>query len=109
MLLTAREALAVAPGLGSVRVIALQQSRVDAFGEPRIEVLLAAKFERSRLAAVRWDHTDANIIVHDAGTEIVSNIKRTTHELQPLNLHAEPAIKELLEHIELGELLERPS
>lgn len=107
MLLTAREALAVAPGITGVRIVALQQSRVDAFGAPQIDVLLAAHFERSRLAAVRWDDTDANIIVHDAATEIVANIKRTTHELLPVDLDKEPAIRELVESIELGELLER--
>jgi hypothetical protein len=107
MLLTVREALAVAPGITAVRVVALQQSRVDAFGAPRIDVLLAARFERSRLAVVRWEATDANIIVHDAATEVVDNIKRTTHELQPLNLINEPAIQELLRHVEIGELIER--
>ncbi|MFI9811373.1 DUF4236 domain-containing protein [Saccharothrix variisporea] len=107
MLLTAREALAVAPSLTAVRVVALQQSRVDAFGAPRIDVLLAARFERSKLAAVRWDQADANVIVQDAATDLVLNIKRTTHELQPVNLEQEPALKELLQHVEIDELLER--
>ncbi len=107
MLLTAREALAVAPGVTAVRVVALQRSRTDAFGAARIGVLLAARFERSALAAVRWDDADANAVLHDAATEVVSNPKRTTHELQPLDLDREPAIRALVESVEVDDLLDR--
>jgi hypothetical protein len=107
VLLTVREALAVAPGISTVRVIALRQARVDAFGAPHIDVLMAASFERSRLAAVRWSEADANIILQDAAAELVLNIKRATHELQPVNLDKEPALQELMQRVEIDELLER--
>jgi hypothetical protein len=107
MLLTVREALAVAPGITTVRVIALRQARVDAFGDPHIDVLMAASFERSRLAAVRWSEADANTILQDAAVELMLNMKRATSELQPVNLDKEPAVQELMQHVEIDELLER--
>ncbi|MEU0886169.1 DUF4236 domain-containing protein [Lentzea sp. NPDC005914] len=107
MLLTVREVLAVAPGLTAVRVVALQQSRVDAYGTPQIDVLFGARFERDRLAAVRWDDAEANNIIHDTATEVVVDLKRTTHELQPIDLSTEPAIQDLLGRVEIGELIER--
>ncbi|MBB5159039.1 hypothetical protein [Saccharopolyspora phatthalungensis] len=79
VLLTVREALAVAPGITAVRASALRHSRTDAFGEHAVDVVMAARFDRARLAAVRWDSTEANIIVQEAATGLVVNLKRTTH------------------------------
>ncbi|WP_112275366.1 hypothetical protein [Lentzea terrae] len=107
MLLTVREALAVAPGITAVRVAALQQSRVDSYGAPQIDVLFGARFERGRLAAVRWDDAEANNIIHDTATEVVANLKRTTHELLPIDLATEPEIQDLLGQVEIGELVDR--
>ncbi|HEU5472743.1 MAG TPA: hypothetical protein VFV67_19010 [Actinophytocola sp.] len=109
VLLTVREALAVAPGITGVRVVALQHSRNDAFGRPRVDVLLAANFERTRLAAVRWDQAEAGTIVDDAATECPTKLRRTTNELQALDLSHESAIEELLAHVELDELISRQS
>lgn len=109
VLLTVREALAVAPGITGVRVVALQHSRNDAFGRPKVDVLLAALFERARLAAVRWDHAEAGTIVDDAAMESLTKLRRASNELQPLDLSREPAIEELLAHVELDELIGRQS
>lgn len=107
VLLTVREALAVAPGITAVRVVALQRSRTDAFGKNSVDVVMAARFERARLTAVRWDTTDATVIVHDAATELVVNLKRTTRELLPVDLGNEPAITDLLCKVETDELIDR--
>ncbi|MFB9902391.1 hypothetical protein [Allokutzneria oryzae] len=107
VLLTVREALAVAPGISAIRVIALQHARTDAFGKQSVDVVMAALFDRARLAAVRWDSTEANIIVHDAATELVVDLKRTTRELLPIDLVKEPAIADLMARVEIGELIER--
>ncbi|USX56392.1 hypothetical protein [Lentzea sp. HUAS12] len=55
----------------------------------------------------RWDDAKANAIIHDAATEVVVNLKRKTHELQPTDLGTEPAIEELLSRMEIGELIDR--
>ncbi|MET9628631.1 hypothetical protein ABZX92_14320 [Lentzea sp. NPDC006480] len=107
MLLTVREALAVAPGITAVRVVALQQSRVDSYGTPQIDVVFCAHFERDRLAAVRWNEAQANNIIHDTATEVVVDLKRTTQELLPIDLSTEPAIRGLLSRVEIGELVDR--
>lgn len=107
MLLTVREALAVAPGLTAVRVVALQSPRIDSYGAPQIDVLFGARFERDRLTTVRWDDAEANTIIHDTASEVVVNLKRTTHELQPIDLSTEPAIRDLLSRVEVGELIDR--
>ncbi|SNS69232.1 hypothetical protein SAMN06893096_106234 [Geodermatophilus pulveris] len=40
-LVTIKEALAVAPGIQWVRLIALRHAAADAYGRPRLECLLA--------------------------------------------------------------------
>lgn len=107
VLLTVREALAVAPGIAAVRAIALQQSRIDVFGKHVVDVVMAARFDRARLAAVRWDIAEANVIVHDAASELVINFKRTTHELLPVDVVREPAIADLISRVETEGLIER--
>jgi hypothetical protein len=107
VLLTVREALAVAPGLASARVIALQHSRNDAYGKPKVDVLLAARLERARLDRVLWDQADAGSVLDDAATENLTKLRRATNELQPLDLSKEPALAELLAQVELEELLGR--
>lgn len=107
VLLTVREALAVAPGITAIRAIAFRHSRTDAFGKPSVDVLMAARFDRARLSAVRWDGAEAHEIVQDAATELVINLKCTTHELLPIDLSGEPAIAELISHAEIGELIDR--
>jgi hypothetical protein len=87
--------------------VALQHSRNDAFGQPRVDVVLAAHFDRARLAAVRWDQAEAGTIVDDAATECITKLRRATNELQPLDLSQEPAIQELLAYVEIEELLSR--
>jgi hypothetical protein len=51
VLLTVREALAVAPGLQAVRVVVLRSAPPDAYGTRTSECLLAALFTRHRLPA----------------------------------------------------------
>ncbi len=93
VLLTVREALAVAPAIDNVRVVALHQARLDAFGVPRIQALMAASFERHQLDAVIWNEADANVIVQDAARELVVNLKRSTNELLPIASENEPALQ----------------
>src|ERR671936_218685 len=51
VLVTVREAFAVAPGIRSARVAALRIDARDAYGQPKVSCLLAVRFEREGLAA----------------------------------------------------------
>ncbi|NJP31023.1 DUF4236 domain-containing protein [Micromonospora thermarum] len=104
VLVTIREAFAVAPGLRSARVAVMRHDGVDSYGRPRVSCLLAAKLDRDALAGVRWDSADAAAIVNDASNELLLNPRARTGELQPLNLAAEPALAELVGAVDFAEL-----
>lgn len=107
ILLTLREAFAVAPGLFSARIVALLPS-VDSYGNSTFDAILAARFERGGLDNVRWDQANAIGIVEDAATELVLNARGVTRELKPLDLRHEPELAALLHRIEPGELGQLP-
>jgi hypothetical protein len=50
----------------------LRKSRIDAYGQPRVECLLAAQFTRAAFEQVKWDTADSGTIVQDASSEILS-------------------------------------
>ncbi|MEU5529275.1 DUF4236 domain-containing protein [Micromonospora chersina] len=104
VLVTVREALAVAPAIAYARVAVLRQDGNDSYGRPRVSCLLAAKFDRHALNGVQWQTADAAGIVNDTSTELVLNQRARTGELQPLNLATEPALAELLSAVDLAEL-----
>lgn len=101
VLRTVREAFAVAPGLVAARIVALQRSGEDAYGASEFAVMLAAKFERDRLEGVRWQQATAGVILAEASSELIVNIRRGTGELRPLDIRREPDLAAVLEHVEL--------
>jgi len=107
VLLTLREAFAVAPGLSAARIIAVQQAGDDAYGKGRLDAILAARFERATIDRVRWEQASATGIVDDASTELLLNPRRATGELRPLDVQNEPGLAALLDQIEPDDL-ERP-
>ncbi|WP_346533901.1 DUF4236 domain-containing protein [Micromonospora sp. DPT] len=104
ILVTIREAFAVAPGLRSARVAVLRHDGTDSYGRPRMSCLLAVRIDRTALVGVRWDAADAATVVTDTSSELLLNQRPRTGELQPLNLDAEPALAELINAIDLAEL-----
>jgi hypothetical protein len=104
LLVTLREAFAVAPGIKAVRSVVLRNAGVDAYGKPRLECLLAARLLRSALEGVRWHEADAGTIVQDTASELVFNL-RTGKGLQPIDLRREPEIRELISLVDVEELL----
>ncbi|MET8354294.1 hypothetical protein [Micromonospora sp. NPDC005206] len=104
VVVTVREALAVAPAIASARVAVLRQDGPDSYGRPRVSCLLAAKFDRESLNGVQWQTADAARIVNDTSTELLLNQRARTGDLQPLNLATEPALAELLSAVDLAEL-----
>ena len=69
ILVTLREAFAVAPGLISARLVALRNDGRDVYGQPTMPCLAAVNVAREALNGVRWNDADAvDILNADAGT-----------------------------------------
>ena len=104
LLVTMREAFAVAPGITAIRSVLLRHADADAYGRPRLECLLAGRFLRSAFDGVRWHDADASRIVQDTATELLVNLRRGT-ELQPINLTKKPEIQKVIDLVDFDELL----
>ncbi|HEX6498052.1 MAG TPA: DUF4236 domain-containing protein [Micromonosporaceae bacterium] len=105
VLVTVREALAVAPGIGSARVVALRNDGHDAYGKPHVSCLLAATFHRTALAGIQWQSADAVEIVNTVATERVWNQYRGNGRFEPINLTREPDLAALIQAVDLDELV----
>lgn len=104
VLVTVREALAVAPGIASTRVVVLRNDGQDSYGRPRMSCLLAAGFDRQALIGVRWESADAAAIITDVSAELLLNPRARTGELTPVDLSGEPALTALIQAVDLTEL-----
>lgn len=105
VLLTVREAFAVGPGLSTAVIVALQPASSGAYGERRVEPVLAARIDRHRLDGVQWDQTSALDILRDVPTEAMSNVRKAANELRPLDLTNQPQLAALLDAVELDDLV----
>jgi len=103
VLVTVREALAVAPAIKSVRVVVVRWTAPNAYGARSVECLLATVFARDALQGIQWPTADATTIVNDASAEL--RIRQgSVNELRPLDLSNEPALAALLQAVDLEEL-----
>jgi hypothetical protein len=105
LLVTVREAFAVAPGIASARIAAMRNDGLDADGKPRVCCLLAARFERTAFEQVQWVAADAPTIVNDIATELAANQRGRSKELTPVDLTQEPALEQLVQAVDLTELI----
>ena len=103
VVVTIKEALAVAPGLQSVRVVALRSAGTDAYGRPRLECVLAGRWTRAAFNGVQWQTADASTVARDTASELLVNLKGGK-ELQPLDLADQPGIRALLDVVDVEEL-----
>ncbi|WJY00842.1 hypothetical protein [Curtobacterium sp. 458] len=104
ILVTVREAFAVAPGLRTVRMVAATTPERDAYGNRRPEALVAARFERHRLEGVQWETTESVRILNDVATELQLKQAGAAKTLTPLTLDDEPELRALLNAIDYEEL-----
>jgi hypothetical protein len=104
-LVTVKEAFAAAPAIISARVVAVRPSQRDAYGGVSPEVVLAARFERFRLAGIRWADADAARVVNDANSELISIQRGATQELAPVDLTKEPELAALVGTVDFEELI----
>lgn len=104
ILVTVKEAFAVAPGLQSVRIVAATTPERDAYGNHHPDVLIAAGFERERLNGVQWETTESVRILNDVSSELQLKQLGAAKTLTPLPLDDEPELQELLNAIDYEEL-----
>jgi hypothetical protein len=103
VVVTVKEALAVAPGLQSVRVVALRSGGTDAYGRPRLDCVLAGRWTRAAFAGVQWQTADALRVAEDTASELLVDLKGGK-ELQPIDLTDQPGIRALLGVVDADEL-----
>ncbi len=103
VLVTVKEALSVAPGLNHVRIVAVRTSGSDAYGQPRVEAILAARFDRQRLKGVRWAGVDASTVMRDVALEANARTVGPSKELAALDLSSEPELRALIDAFEIAE------
>jgi hypothetical protein len=103
-LVTIKEALAVAPGIQQVRLVALRHTGDNAYGRPTLDCLLAGRWTRQALQGVAWANVEAVRIAEDTATEFLVKV-RAGKELQPLNLDSQPEIQQLLKVVDVDELI----
>lgn len=104
VLVTLKEAFAVAPGIRSARIVAVRAKAPDAYGNVAPEVLAAARCTRSDLAEVHWAGVDAVQTVNDCCTEKILVQKGVTRALQPVPLGEHPDLQKLVAAIDMTEL-----
>jgi hypothetical protein len=102
VLATVREALAVAPGIESVRVVAVRRKAPNAYGIRGLECLLAAVLSRDALRGIQWETADAGAIVQDASTGLRLR-QGPANDIRPLDLSDEPDLAALLQAVDLDD------
>ena len=103
-LVTAREAFAVAPGLGTLSIVVLRQDGDDAYGHPNIVCLFAVKLERTALDGIQWATADAAQIINDSSTDLAANQRGRSRGLSPIDLSAEPGLAKVLKALDVDDL-----
>ena len=96
-----REALAVAPGLTAVRVVAVRHGGADVYGHPRMECMLVATFSRDSLKGVDWAHAGSIDILEQCATEVSRNVASRTKSVEPIDLSDEPDLANLVASIDI--------
>lgn len=104
ILVTVKEAFAVAPGAQSIRIVAATTPECDAYGQLRADVLIAARLERNRLDGVHWATTESVRILNDVSSELQLKQTGAAKTLTALSLEGEPELRALLDAIDYEEL-----
>jgi len=106
VLTTAREALATAPGVKSLRIATLRRMESDSYGRPRAECVMATLFTRAALEGIDWQSADAPQVIADAATEALIQLRGAAKNLVPLDLASEPELTALLDLVDLSAMVE---
>jgi hypothetical protein len=101
VLVTLREAFAVAPGLQAARVVAIRRSGPDIYGRQALDCMLAGRWTRTAFNGVHWADADAGNILAGTAAELLINQKRS--QILPVDLSTEPEIQDLLSTMDTTE------
>lgn len=104
VLVTVKEAFAVAPAVTSARIAAVRSTPPDAGRVGQPEVILAARFKRSRLSQIAWSTQDALQVVNEASSELILVQKGVTKQLAPIDLAKEPELATVIDAIDFEDL-----
>jgi hypothetical protein len=96
VLVTLREAFAVAPDVDAARVIAVRRSGPDIYGRPVLDCMVAGRWTRMALNGVRWTDADTGNILAGTATELVLKGNEKRGQILPVDLSTEPEIRDLL-------------
>jgi hypothetical protein len=102
VLITAKEAFAVAPGVTGMRIVVLRNTPADAYSNVRPEAILATRLARAALNGVQWTKGDALTILNGVSSELVKRIAGPSKAFAPLDLRTEPEIARLVGDITSG-------
>jgi hypothetical protein len=95
VLVTVKEAFAVAPGLGAVTIVTLRKES-NPFGETRLQAIYSGTFTKERFQ--RLDFSRDDVLDAPLYTEEVRfDSKGRTMAVQPLDLEQHPDLKKLVE------------
>src|SRR5699024_8584313 len=103
-LVSAREALAVAPGLARVSVVVLRDDGPDVYGQGRASAVLATKLSRQALQGIRWQHVSAWEVIDQVGQDTQLNTWGRARSIRPLDLTGQPQLADLIDAIDLDDL-----
>ena len=101
VLVTLREAFAVAPGVDAARVTAVRRGDPDIYGRPALDCMVAGRWTRTAFNGVRWADADAGNILAGTATELVLNEKRG--QVLPVDLSTEPEIRDIMAAIDTAD------
>lgn len=104
LIVTAREAFAVAPGLRACRLIALRNDGPDVYGRQSVSCIFAVRFDRAAFDGIRWSDVRADEVVQQVGREIVANVKGAAKEFMPIDLTMERDLRAVVEALTIDEL-----
>jgi hypothetical protein len=104
VLVTLREAFAVAPGLNSARIIVLRNDGRDVYGRLVLPCLAAISVDRRALEGVRWNDADAIDILNAVARDKLLKQSGRSKELVPIDLSGEPEIAAVVSIVDFEEL-----
>lgn len=99
VIITAKEAFAVCPGLTSARVVAVTEPGL--FGRGVVPIM-ATRLARASLDTVPWSTASSSDVIARLGTETLINMKGRSRELAPLDLRDEPSLRELVASVDVA-------
>jgi hypothetical protein len=106
VLVTLKEAFAVAPSIATGRIVAIRPTGINAYGATKTECILAAHVTREAMTGIRWPDVNAATVLNDATSELLVNLKGVNKELTAMGLSGEPDITAVLAAVDMEELVE---